>query len=234
MGKGKIRLFCLPFAGGNSYSYRDWQEHTADFIDVVPIELPGRGRRSSEPLLLNTDQLTEDIFQQVEPLLREPYAVYGHSFGACLGYLLTRRGIAARLPEPTHLFCSGRQAPCVKKDRDNRHLLPRPEFVEVLRQMGGCPEEILNDDELMDYFEPIIRADFQADADYAYQQTLAFDIPLTVMIGQQDGETTCEGALKWQQETVREISFQAFPGGHFFIFEHLSEIGRLISHRLGE
>ena len=234
MGKGEIRLFCLPFAGGNSYSYRDWQKKTADFVDVVPIELPGRGRRSAEPLLRSTDQLAEDIFRQIESLLCEPYAVYGHSFGACLSYLLTRRIIAAGLPEPMHLFCSGRQAPCVKKDRDNRHQLPRPEFIEMLREMGGCPEEILNDDELMDYFEPIIRADFQADADYAYQQVPAFDIPLTVMIGLQDGETTREGGLQWQRETVRGITFRSFQGGHFFIFVHLDEIGRLISDSLGD
>jgi len=229
MERGKIRLFCLPYAGGNSYAYRDWQKHTAEFIDVVPIELPGRGKRSSAPLLFSMDAMVEDVFRQIRPLLHEPYAIYGHSMGACLGYLLTRKILETDLPQPMHLFCSGRDGPCVASNHRNRHLLPRDDFIEALREMGGCPEEILNDDELMDYFVPILRADFRAHASNSYRPTRAFDIPLTTMMGLQDVETTRTGVLEWQRETKKKINIREFSGGHFFISDHLPEIGRCIS-----
>ena len=127
MGREKIRLFCVPYAGGNSYSYRDWQKHTAEFVDVVPIELPGRGRRSSEALLVGMDALVEDVFAQIRPLMPEPYAIFGHSMGACLGYLLTRRILDAGLCPPVHLFCSGRDAPSLGSNHRHRNNLKPPQ-----------------------------------------------------------------------------------------------------------
>jgi surfactin synthase thioesterase subunit len=227
-----IRLFCLPFAGGNSYAYRDWAQHIADRIEVIPVELPGRGKRAGEDLLLSMDALVDDALRQLRPALREPYAFYGHSMGACLAYLLTRAALANSLPPPIHLFCTGRNAPSVMGDYRDRHLLPKAVFIEELRAMGGCPEAILNDDDLMDYFLPILRADFQAHASYVYRPELPLDIPVTVMMGMEDAETERAAVLDWQRETKHPLDVVEFSGGHFFIADHLSAIGRHISEKL--
>ena len=230
---GRVRLFCLPFAGGSCYSYRDLKACTADFIDVIFIELPGRGKRVIEALLTSMDNIVDDVFHQVEVGLHDPYAVYGHSMGACLGYLLVKRIIREKLPEPVHLFFSGSEAPSVEKKAEerDRHLLPKDDFIGLLRELGGCPRGVLEDDELMDFFEPIIRADLQANDTYEYRETRPFDIPLTLMRGS-DEKMTDEEVLKWQQETVAQLEVRQFPGGHFFIFDHFPEIGRMISRTL--
>lgn len=39
------KLFCFPFAGGSSIVFRKWQEKFPKEIEVIAVELPGRGRR---------------------------------------------------------------------------------------------------------------------------------------------------------------------------------------------
>ena len=101
----------------------------------------------------------------------------------------------------------------------------------MLRELGGCPKEVLEDEELVDFFVPIIRADLQVNDTYEYEEPQPFSIPLTAMRGE-DEETTYEKLLEWQKETVERISIIEFPGDHFFILDHLSEIGRIISREL--
>ena len=234
MRQAEIRLFCFPYAGGNSYAYRNWGDHVAADIEIDPIELPGRGRRPGEPLIHSLPELARDGLGQIGARLHEPYALYGHSLGACVAYLVARQVLRQSLPPPLHLFVSGRNAPTVSRDdNDQRHLLPREQFVDMLREMGGSPEEILTDPELMDYFEPIIRADFRADAEFVHEDEPPLDVPITVMMSPDDGETTPAAVQEWQRVTTRKIALHQLSGGHFFIYDHTPEVGRILSTGLG-
>jgi surfactin synthase thioesterase subunit len=107
----------------------------------------------------------------------------------------------------------------VKKVREAIHTQPREEFFASLKELGGCPEALLQDEALKDCFEPIIRADFQALADYQYEPAEAFNIPITVMTGVEE-DISREEALAWQQETTGLVAVKAFAGDHFFIYGH--------------
>lgn len=232
MTQPKTTLYCLPFAGGNSYSYRIFKEHLPDFINLNPIELPGRGKRLKEPLLTHLDWMTEEVLRQLQSDdLTRPYAIFGHSMGACLGYLVTHRLIQAQLPPPQHLIVSGRHAPSVPKV-ENKHQLPKPQFIAKLRELEGCPPEILEHSELMDFFEPLLRADFQAVETWIYHPQPPLKVPLTVLRGTQDKEANYSEVLPWQQECVQPMVFKEFQGGHFFIFERVQEVCQVISQTL--
>ncbi len=76
----KLNLFCLPFAGGSSYSYKGFQDlQVQSNLIVKPIELPGRGRRMSESLLFSVEAMTDDVWKSISSKIHEPYAIYGHS-----------------------------------------------------------------------------------------------------------------------------------------------------------
>jgi surfactin synthase thioesterase subunit len=233
--KPKITLYCLPFAGGRALSYRDFQAQVANFILIKPLELPGRGKRMRESLLTDLDAMVDDVFHQVQNDLNgQPYAIYGHSMGAFLGCLLTQRLVRAGLPAPRHLFLSGRMAPSVVSDKPPKHLLPNECFINYINELGGIPSEILEEAELMDFLMPILRADFQAIETYVYHPTPPFDIPISILHGLADKETTYEELLPWQQETRQPITtIKQFPGGHFFILEQLPQLGQLFSRTLG-
>ena len=203
----------------------------ADFVNIIPVELPGRGKRISEPLLSDVQSMTDDLFLQIKTPIMLPYAFYGHSLGALLGYLLVKRILHGKLPPPLHLFFSGRAGPSVQDKDKDIYALPKKEFIQKLKEYDGSPREILDDDSIMGFFEPILRADFKAIGSYVYEKSTPFEIPITVMIGDKEN-TTYEEALEWQDETSRGISVRQFPGGHFFIFQHFPEIGKIITHTL--
>ena len=227
----RINLICLPFSGASIYSYRDIATQIADFINIMPVELPGRGKRISEPLLSDIYNMTDDIFHQIKTHLNVPYAIYGHSLGTLLGFLLVKRILNEDLPQPLHLFFSGRGGPSVQDKDKHIHALPKKEFIKKLHEYEGSPQEILNDEGIMEFFEPVLRADFKAITTYVYKKDIPFDIPITVMIGTNE-DTTYEEAMKWQDETSKKISVRQFPGGHFFIYQHTREISRIFSSTL--
>ncbi|MDQ3191153.1 MAG: alpha/beta fold hydrolase [Bacteroidota bacterium] len=231
--KEKINLYCLPFAGGSSYSYNVFTPHLSSNVNLVPVELPGRGKRSREALLNEADLMADDVFAKIKSNLVSgvPYAIFGHSMGGLLGYLLTRKILENNLPLPLHLFISGRSGPSYNDDREKYYLLPKQEFRDKLKELGGSPKEVLENDDLMDFFEPILRADFQVVETYNHQEEAPFSVPASIMIGDED-KISLEAARLWQKETSQPIKLHSFTGGHFFVFQHLTSICKIISAEL--
>jgi surfactin synthase thioesterase subunit len=228
----KINLFCLPFAGGSLFSYRSFVQKAPHSLNIISLELPGRGRRVQENLCTDLFDLVEDVFRQIQHRLDHPYAIYGHSMGSVLGYLLTRKICQLGLPQPLHLFFTGRRGPCLGI-QEQLYKLPRPQFVEKLRELGGSSEEVLSNADVMDFFEPVLKADFQALETYQYQHSVPLDIPIIVMIGSEEN-TTPEMAMAWQRETRQELELKIFKGHHFFIFDHVEEILEIVANKLEE
>ena len=44
----RLRLFCLPYAGGGAALFRLWADNLPAEIEACPIFLPGRERRMRE------------------------------------------------------------------------------------------------------------------------------------------------------------------------------------------
>ena len=64
----KCQIFCLPYAGGSSLIYSDWRTLLSSHIEIVPIEMNGRGKRLVEPFYKDTQEAAEDILKQIIPL----------------------------------------------------------------------------------------------------------------------------------------------------------------------
>jgi surfactin synthase thioesterase subunit len=222
-----MNVFCLPFAGGSKYSYNPYFQYTAP-IKWIALEYPGRGARIREPLLKNLNQIVLDIYDQIKYKLDEPYIIYGHSMGAKVAYLLTKEIRRNDQAMPLHLFLTGSGGPSVADREPPRYLLPKEQFANTLRDLGGIPDETLNSAMLMDFYEPILRADFEALETHQHQDAEPFDIPVSVIIGTEE-QVTYEDALAWQRETTIPIDVRQFPGTHFFIFDYPMEIVKAIA-----
>lgn len=228
-----VNLFCLPFAGGHRYSYRDYSEKAPAFLNVIALEYPGRVARMKEPLLTDISSLVDDLFKQISPRTSErPYAIYGHSMGGLIAYLLTRKLIAEGFKAPLHLFITGTSGPSAEsRFVKMRHLLPRQEFLQEMRELDGIPEAILQNDELLEYFEPILRSDFQACETYRHVEAPPLNIPITVITGDQE-DMTLEDIGLWQNESTQKVDFIRMPGKHFFIFDYPTEVVEIITKKL--
>ncbi|MEO5330386.1 MAG: alpha/beta fold hydrolase [Magnetococcus sp. YQC-5] len=229
-----IQLFCIPFAGGNVYSYQGLNRYLSNRVKMIPLEAPGRGRRSREPLLDTIQGLTDDFLAQIRAKRVGPYALYGHSMGAYLCYLVIRRLLLEHDAPPLHLFISGAAGPArVKPKNATIHHLPKEDFLAAVQQYGGLPNEILASGEMTDYFVPILRADFQAvETEKKVESRLPLDLAMTVMTGSDDKMVTIEQARLWQAESLQPLSFKVLSGEHFFIFNHWPSIGEIIVNKL--
>lgn len=227
----RISLFCLPFAGGSRYSYTLFNRYLPPHIELVSLDVPGRGTRFSEPPLDQLDAIAEDVLEQIRGQLDRPFAFFGHSMGTILAYLLCEKLEQQDLPMPLQLFLSGRCGPAFEDRKRRWHALPKAEFLEKLFELGGSPGEVLQEERLMELMEPVLRADFKAVEDFSYGKLRRFDLPLTVMIGK-DEQITLDEAFSWQEISSRPLSFHAFEGGHFFIFDHPAKITELLIEAL--
>lgn len=231
MNYDKIKLYCIPYSGGNFNSYAEFKKYLPHHIDLVNLELPGRGKRSSEPLLHTIEEMVLDLFEQIANNPKIPFAIYGHSLGALLGVMLCRYIFEKGYDPPERLFVSGQTAPALL-GTDSNHLLPDKEFINMIREMGGTPVELLDDEGFMKYFLPVIRADFESIGNFTYDpESKPLDIPVTVMIGRNE-KITDEEAERWQYETSKKISIHKYSGGHFFIFDNMENICHLIIDKL--
>ncbi len=221
----------IPFAGGNSYSFRQLESLLSRKINPIALELPGRGKRIKEPLLTEIGQIVGNIFPHVHSRINIPYAIYGHSMGAVVGYMLSRRIALEGLTPPIHLFISGRGGPSAIQEEKQTYLLTKEQFEAELKKIGGMPIEILENEELMQFLEPILRADFRAVETFKYSSVSPLTTPITVMIGNQE-KVSIDHAMLWQKETSAPVDLRVFEGGHFFIFQHMAEIASIINKKL--
>ena len=109
-----IRLFCVPYAGGSALVYKPW---IADFqrqgIELIPLEMKGRGSRITESFYADFEEAKEDLLQMIYQYLEEsdhPFAFLGHSMGSLLAYELAL-SVSEKGFIPSHLFLSGGQPP---------------------------------------------------------------------------------------------------------------------------
>ena len=228
-----INLFCLPFAGGNKYSYREFVDKAPAFLNIITLEYPGRGARMKEALVSDINELVEDVYLQIIPHIKEKqYAIYGHSLGGLMTYLLTKKLIENNHQQPVQLFVTGTTGPsAISRTEKKRHLLEKIEFIEEIRLLNGMPEEILANAELLEYFEPILRSDFKVSENYVHIENTPFNIPLTVITGTEE-EMQIEDIELWQKVTMHPVEFNTMLGNHFFIYDHVTKILEMICKKL--
>src|SRR5258708_5973311 len=107
----KCRLFCFPHAGGTGSDYRKWPADFPPEIEVLPIQLPGRGNRWNEAPIERMTVLVESLASALVPRLDRPFAFFGHSMGCFVAYELAHFLYRNYAAGPVSLFASAARAP---------------------------------------------------------------------------------------------------------------------------
>lgn len=139
----RIKLFCLPYAGGSSIIFRPWQQYISPGIELVPVELAGRGSRILDKRYENASEAVDDTFAFIQKEIdQSPYSLFGHSMGCMIIYDLAKKIREKGLRPPLHLFFSGRGAPSVKRTEKKFHLMNDDDFQNEILALGGTPPRI--------------------------------------------------------------------------------------------
>lgn len=212
-----IRLFCFPYAGGAAHIFRDWPEYLPPFVDVCAVQLPGRGNRLREQPYTRLKALVPDAAAALRLFMDRPFAFFGHSMGALIGFEVARVLRDSGMPQPESLFFSGARAPQLKRNDPKTYDLPDEELIEELRRLNGTPAEVLEHEELLQLVLPLVRTDFEITETYEYIDGPPLDRPLIVFGGLADSEVGREKLEPWSQQTTGPFKLIMLPGDHFFL-----------------
>ncbi|AHF03941.1 oleoyl-ACP hydrolase [Marichromatium purpuratum 984] len=225
----RLRLFCLPHAGGTPALFKHWPPLLPEWIEPLMVCLPGRENRFDEPLPEDIPALVAQLAGAVRPWLDRPWALFGHSMGATLAYELTQTLVAQGGPMPEHLVVSARIPPQRHRGGD-LHRRDDDALCARLIALGGTPPELLSRPEFRAVVLPAIREDYRLIETYRPDLERApLPCPLTVFRGRDDADLDAEAAGAWSCCTSADFRIESFPGGHFY----LSDKPGVVVARLG-
>jgi surfactin synthase thioesterase subunit len=229
--RARVRLFCLPFAGGGASTYYRWPQAFARDVEICAVQLPGRESRLFEPRIRSATALAQAVADAIMPYLDLPFALFGYSMGALLAFE-TARALRRRHAPPTHLFVAAMHAPHVPSAVPPLANLPEEELLNAIRHHYQPPEDALRIPELRDLFLPVLRDDMALVDGYAYQPEPPLSCGIDAYVGDRDRSTPVGAAERWRDHTVAPFTLNVLPGGHFFHDEALSVLRRQIASRL--
>lgn len=209
-------LYCLPCAGASATMYLRWKRLLPAWIEVIPVELPGRGSRLYESPQENYRMLVNILSQEIALTLPGSYALFGHSMGALLAHGVTQQlhRLNARLPDA--LMVSGCAAPAQQDSQRYHKICTEAALIADLSKQGGTPEEVFNSPELLAMTLQLLRIDYRVCGSFQYTGHAPLPVPIHCFGGRSD-TIGADNLSSWQQEGSRMFTLDWFDGGHFFL-----------------
>jgi medium-chain acyl-[acyl-carrier-protein] hydrolase len=199
---------------------------------VYLVQLPGRGSRINESPISQLTTIVREIGDALPPYFDKPFAFFGHSMGALIGFELARHLRKRGAPSPAHLFVSGCSAPHRAAQKPPIYNLPDDELLEELRRLNGTPPEVLEHPEIMELMLPLLRADFQVGDTYVYTGEPPLNCSITAFGGLADEAVTREALEAWRAHTGGDFALHMLPGDHFFLHSNESSLLGLLTRQL--
>lgn len=206
----RLRLVCLPHAGGGAAVFRPWAAELPDWIELIAVKLPGRESRIGEPAYLDWPTLLDELHAALAGSVQPPFALFGHSFGAMVGYELTQLGLL-----PCQLALAGCAAPGLPRPVPDLAELPRPELLAGLRGYGAMPAEVVNSD-VFDLLLPTVRADLRLAESWPRRPPRPVAVPVLVLSGRADPVAPTADCQRWQEFAEAGYRHAELAGDHFF------------------
>jgi medium-chain acyl-[acyl-carrier-protein] hydrolase len=231
-GPTRMRLACLPHAGGGGTVFTGWIPLLRTGVELVAVVLPGRETRIHETPTDDRAGLVADITAALDFDDGVPLALYGHSLGAALMFEVARRAQHLRRPDVAHLIVSGFHAPHHPSELPPLSHLPRAELVAALTRLGGLHPEVLAHDDFLDIVLRAVRADLRLAEEYMCLPGPRLTCPITVLAGTRDPMTTAQNLEGWGDYTVGRCERVTFDGDHFFFLSQSAAVVDTINRLL--
>jgi medium-chain acyl-[acyl-carrier-protein] hydrolase len=200
-------------------------------VEVCAVELPGRRTRFKEPVVTAIAEAVERVVGALSLMAPLPTVLFGHSMGALFAFELARAWWPRQCGTLELLVVSGCRAPHVARER-RIHDLPRDEFLDALKVMGGTPDELLRNDGLMQLVEPMLRADLRLVETHVTSAQRPLEVPIRAIGGRNDPTVSREALSAWARYSTRDFAVEQLPGDHFFIHGSRSMLLQSLSGHL--
>jgi surfactin synthase thioesterase subunit len=235
-GRARLRLLCLPFAGGGPSAFGQWPRELAPEIDLWGVRLPGRDVRWRETPLTSVPAMVSCLASALGATpIPPPYGLFGHSLGALVAFELVRELRRRGMALPSVLMAAGRGAPQAPLRASAVHLLPDDQFIAtIVARYQGIPKVVLEDRELLQLYMTPLRADITAHETYFYRDEAPLEVPLVVLGGLDDRTVVFDDLAAWRTQTSATFHVELIPGGHFFLQDQRAQLLAVLRRRLAE
>jgi surfactin synthase thioesterase subunit len=219
-------IFCFHHAGGNARTFRNWIR--SRMVDVISVELPGHGIRSAEPITSDLKTVCREIAASIAQELQKQekpmeFSLFGHSLGAILAFDVTcylRQNYGLR---PCCLQVSGRHAPQDEDPSAYRTSMGIAPLVDVIRDLGHTPPELLESREFLDYIMPTVFKDYAMSESFVYDHQ-SVDVPIYAYSGSEDTDADQQIMQHWEDVTSEKFRMREFSGDHFYLFDQENHV----------
>jgi external thioesterase TEII len=176
------------------------------------------------PLVESLEKLVDIYLEALIPQLgKQQLVLFGHSMGGLVVYRLAQQ-LEQRGIFPEAVIISAVQPPHTRR-KALTHLDDRA-FLDYVIDIGGIPDELVKAREVLEYFLPMIRADFKALETFEHKDHSLLRAPVHILNGEMD-EPCMQDAAGWRKWTKR-IQFHTFQGGHMFLLSETERVAKTI------
>jgi medium-chain acyl-[acyl-carrier-protein] hydrolase len=219
----RVRLLCLPNAGGGASQFRSWPMRLPAAVEVCAVQLPGREARLRDELFTAAVPLVDAVRTALRPLLDTPVVIFGHSMGALLGFELARQ-LETEGADLRALFVAACRAPHLPPRRPPLRDAADEDIIALMRKLGGTPEEVFANQELMALTLPTLRADLAVIETYDRAVPGSLTVPITALGGRADAVVGEEELAAWREHTRGPFRLCMHDGNHFFIRQSAKDV----------
>jgi surfactin synthase thioesterase subunit len=215
-----MKLYCIPYAGGNEDFYRNWD--LGPEISVIPLLLRGRKERIFLPPYQSIEEAAQECYQQImeNQWDQERYCIFGHSMGALIAYEIYNQIYQNYAPIPAALFLSGTNIPDCKYTGRKLSELEDEVLMRELLPLGGVQAEVMNNKEVLHFFLNTLRNDLKLLEKWDRKGCKTkIQADIVVLFSKSDELIDMDSIKKWEDYTEGTCDFYDFPGGHFYFLK---------------
>ncbi|MFC9433149.1 thioesterase II family protein [Nocardia sp. NPDC057030] len=227
----RLRLICLPFAGGGASVFQRMAALLPAEIETLVVQLPGREDRSREDPPSDIGRLVTACAIALRPYTTMPYALYGHCAGGLLAFEIAHEMGGRFGTWPRRLIVGEQPPPQAPPPADPLHRLPDEQLLATVRERGGLPEAVVRNAELQEFLLPMLRSEFALWENYRYRPRRPLPVPITTVRGS-TGSVDAPTLAGWAEQTDAGYSALNVEGGHYFIVGLTAAVARQIGEQL--
>ncbi|MFG3697379.1 thioesterase II family protein [Micromonospora sp. NPDC047620] len=227
----RLRLVCLPYAGGSAAAYREWAALLPHDVELLAVQYPGRQDRLAEPCVDDLSRMADLVTGALQGEFGCDVAVFGHSMGAAIAFEVALRLEILHGVQVAHVFVSANAAPNRRPTRQ-LHRAPDDELVAEMNRLGAADMWLLADEDIRQLVLPAFRSDLRLIETYRHRPGALLSAPMTVYAGAADADVEVDEVAAWREFTAGPSELRVFPGGHFFLHEETEDLVRDVVARL--
>ncbi len=229
--KSGRQIVMFPYLGGSGASLFKLAKELDERSDCdIFVAFPPGHMGSEIELYNNLEDLLELYCTHVKDILKPNSIFFGHSMGGVIAYYLAKR-LWEYVPElkPASIILSASPAPDFMFGK-NLSTSDDAILLKEMERLGGTPEELLENRELLDYFLPIFRADYKILEDASKISPQSLNIPAEFILCYKDEMTQVKNLLQWKKYINEACMIRTMPedAGHMYLTKYADLVADMI------